>query len=304
MAQAKRLLTDLGVPETKQRFLEKFTWEKAHYSTQSFDQEVLVDRWGWVEVSGHAYRSDYDLSCHMKASGVDMTVYKEFPNPVETEELTVKPLMAKLGPVYKGDAAKVAEALAKIPAEQVADAMAKDGSIVVDGYQVFKEQVEISKQKTAIRGKRFVPHVVEPSFGCDRLFYIALEYAYSVKDDRVVLSFPRNIAPIQVGIYPLMSKDSMDTKAKEIQKQLACEGFMTDYDETGSIGRRYARADEAGIQLGITVDYDTLEKGTVTIRDRDSWKQVLVTIADLPKLLHQYFEGKINFTDLGSQIET
>ncbi|MGE5555098.1 MAG: glycine--tRNA ligase [Methanocella sp.] len=304
MAQAKRLLTDLGVPETKQRFLEKFTWEKAHYSTQSFDQEVLVDRWGWMEVSGHAYRSDYDLSCHMKASGVDMTVYKEFPNPVETEELTVKPLMAKLGPVYKGDAAKVAEALAKIPAEQVADAMAKDGSIVVDGYQVFKEQVEISKQKTAIRGKRFVPHVVEPSFGCDRLFYIALEYAYSVKDDRVVLSFPRNIAPIQVGIYPLMSKDSMDTKAKEIQKQLACEGFMTDYDETGSIGRRYARADEAGIQLGITVDYDTLEKGTVTIRDRDSWKQVLVTIADLPKLLHQYFEGKINFTDLGSQIET
>lgn len=304
MAQAKRLLTELGVPENKQRFLEKFSWEKAHYSTQSFDQEVLVDRWGWVEVSGHAYRTDYDLSCHMKASGVDMTVYKEFPNPVETEELTVKPLMAKLGPVYKGEAAKVAEALAKIPAQQVADAMAKDGSIIVEGYQVFKEQVEISKQKTAIRGKRFIPHVVEPSFGCDRLFYIALEYAYRVKDDRVVLSFPRTIAPIQVGVYPLMSKDGMDTKAKEIQKRLACDGFMTEYDETGSIGRRYARADEAGIPLDITVDYDTLENDTVTIRDRDSWKQVRVAIADLPRLLHEYFQCKINFEDLGRQIET
>ena len=100
MAMAKKLLVDLGVPAEKQRFIEKLAWEKAHYSSQSFDQEVLVDRWGWVEVSGHAYRTDYDLTCHMKASGVDMTVYKEYANPVEKEEPTVKPLMAKLGPVY------------------------------------------------------------------------------------------------------------------------------------------------------------------------------------------------------------
>jgi glycyl-tRNA synthetase len=304
MAQAKRLLMELGVPANKQRFLEKLTWEKAHYSSQSFDQEVLVDRWGWVEVSGHAYRTDYDLSSHMKASGVDMTVYKEYPNPVETEELTVKPLMAKLGPVYKGEAGKVAAALAKVPAQQVADAIAKDGSVMVEGYQVFKEQVDIGKQKTTVRGKRFVPHVVEPSFGCDRLFYVALEYAYGVKDDRVVLSFPRSIAPIQIGVYPLMGKDGLDTKAKEVQRVLTCEGFMTDYDETGSIGRRYARADEAGVQLGITIDYDTLSDGTVTIRDRDSWQQVRTAIADLPKLLHKYFECKVNFEELGSLIKS
>jgi glycyl-tRNA synthetase len=304
MAQAKRLLVELGVPVQKQRFLEKLAWEKAHYSSQSFDQEVLVDRWGWVEVSGHAYRTDFDLSCHMKASGVDMTVYKEYKSPVEREELTVKPIMAKLGPVYKGEAAKAAAALAKVPAQQVADAMAKDGSILIEGYQIFKEQIEIVMQKTTVRGKRFVPHVVEPSFGCDRLFYIALEYAYGVKDDRIVMSFPRSIAPIQVGIYPLMSKDGMDIKAKEIQRTLACEGFMTDLDEAGSIGRRYARADEAGIQLGITVDYDTLENDTVTIRDRDSWQQVRTKISDLPKLLRSYFEGKINFPDLGSNISS
>jgi glycyl-tRNA synthetase len=304
MAQAKRLLEELGVPVSRQRFLEKLTWEKAHYSSQSFDQEVLVDRWGWVEVSGHAYRTDFDLSCHMKASGVDMTVYKEYETPLETEELAVKPIMAKLGPVYKGEAGKVAAAVAKLPAQQVAEALTKDGSIMVDGYQIFKEQVEVGKQKTIVRGKRFVPHVVEPSFGCDRLFYVALEYAYGVKDDRVVLSFPRDIAPVQVGVYPLMSKDSLDTKAKELQKILACEGFMTEYDETGSIGRRYARADEAGIQLGITIDYDTLEDDTITIRDRDSWQQVRTKIKDLPKLLHQYFECKINFQDLGSIISS
>lgn len=304
MAQAKRLLIELGVPAEKQRFIEKLTWEKAHYSSQSFDQEVLVDRWGWVEVSGHAYRTDYDLASHMKASGVDMTVYKEYANPVEKEELVVKPNMAKLGPVYKGEAAKVAALLTKVPAQEVADAMQKQGSIIVDKYEVKADQVDVSNQKTLVRGARFVPHVVEPSFGCDRLFYVALEYAYGLKDDRVVMSFPRSIAPIQVGIYPLMGKDGLDCKAREIQKLLSEEGLMTEYDETGSIGRRYARADEAGVQLGVTIDYDTLEDDTVTIRDRDSWQQVRVEIKDLPELLHKYFQGKLNFEQLGSLIKS
>jgi glycyl-tRNA synthetase len=304
MAMAKRLLTELGVPANKQRFIEKLAWEKAHYSSQSFDQEVLVDRWGWVEVSGHAYRTDYDLSCHMKASGVDMTVYKEYATPIEKEELTVKPIMAKLGPVYKGEAGKVAAALAKVPAQQIAEAMKKDGSITVDNYQIFAEQVDISRQKTVVRGTRFIPHVVEPSFGSDRLFYVALEYAYNVKDDRVVLSFPRSIAPIQVGVYPLMSKDGLDSKAKEVQRLLTNEGFMTEYDETGSIGRRYARADESGVQLGITIDYDTLNDNTVTIRDRDSWQQIRIAIKDLPTQLHKYFEGNYNFEKLGSIIKS
>ena len=299
MAQAKQLLNELGVPSEKQRFIEKLAWEKAHYSSQSFDQEVLVDRWGWVEVSGHAYRTDYDLSCHMKASGVDLTVYKEYPTPVETEEFIVKPIMAKLGPVYKDQAGKVAAALVKVPAQQVADALAKDGCFTVEGYEIFSEQVEVGKQKNVVRGKRFVPHVVEPSFGCDRLFYVALEYAYGVKDDRVVLNFPRSIAPIQIGVYPLMSKDGLDLKAKEIQRMLFCEGFMTDFDESGSIGRRYARADEAGVPIGITIDYDTLSQGTVTLRDRNTWKQIRVAVNDLSKLLRKYFEGKADFEELG-----
>ena len=304
MAMAKRLLVEIGVPANKQRFIEKLTWEKAHYSSQSFDQEVYVDRWGWVEVSGHAYRTDFDLSCHMKASGVDMTVYKEYATAVEKEELVVKPIMAKLGPVYKGDAGKVAGLLAKVPAQQVSDAMEKDGFFMVDNYQIFKEQVDIVKQKIIVRGTRFVPHVVEPSFGSDRLFYVALEYAYGIKDDRVVMSFPRSIVPIQIGVYPLMSKDGLDVKAKEIQNMLVGEGFMTEFDETGSIGRRYARADEVGVQLGITIDYDSLEDDTVTVRDRDTWQQVRTPAKNLPKLLHQYFENKINFEQLGSIIRS
>jgi glycyl-tRNA synthetase len=300
MAMAKKLLISLGVPAEKQRFIEKLPWEKAHYSSQSFDQEVYVERWGWIEVSGHAYRADYDLSSHMKASGADLQVFKEYKTPVEKEQLVIKPIMAKLGPAFKNEAAKVAELLSKAEPEEVVASLNKNGYYTVENRKILPEHVDVTYQKTILRGTHFIPHVVEPSFGSDRLLYVALEYAYRVKDDRAILSFPRSIAPTQIGVYPLVSKDGLVEKALEVHKLLTQEGFAVEFDETGCIGRRYARADEAGVPLGITIDYDTLSNGTITIRDRDSWQQVRSQIKDLPELLHKYFQEKINFEDLGT----
>jgi glycyl-tRNA synthetase len=233
MALAKNFLVELGVPEEQQRFIEKLEWERAHYSVQGFDQEVYLERWGWTEVSGHNYRTDYDLSRHMKASGVDLTAFKE----------------------------------------------SESG------------------------GKRFVPHVIEPSFGLDRLAYVALEYAYTKKKKRTLLSLSRDIAPIQASVFPLVSKDGLPEKAKQVYQMLINEGFNVEWDESGSIGRRYARADEAGTPLGITIDYQTLEDGTVTLRDRDSWRQVRSEINNLSQLLHAYFRHKLDFEGLGKLIE-
>lgn len=302
MALAKKLLTELGVPAEKQRFIEKLPWERAHYSLQSFDQEVYVDRWGWIEVSGHAYRTDYDLKQHMFFSGVDTRVFKEYEKPIETEKRVIKPLMAKLGPIFKDEAGKISKMLAEVNAEDVEVSFKERGYFMLGGYKILPEHVEITWQKVEEKGKRFIPHVVEPSFGSDRLVYVALEYAFRLKDDRVILSFPRDIAPIQVGVYPLVSKDGLPEKAIQVYNMLIEEGFTVEYDEAGSIGRRYARADEAGIPLGITIDYETLKDDTVTIRDRDSWKQVRNHIDALPELLHRYFRKKINFDNLGEPV--
>lgn len=303
MAMAKKLLMEIGVPPENQRFIEKTQWEKAHYAGQSFDQEVYVNRWGWIEVSGHAHRTDFDLSSHMKASGADLRVYKEYPTPIEEEQLIVKPIMTKMGPAFKAEAAKAAALIAEAAAEEVATQFKKNGFYIAGAYKILPEHVEVSRQKCVLRGKRFIPQVVEPSFGCDRLFYVALEYAYGVKDDRVVMSFPRGIAPTQLGVYPLVSKDGIAKKAREVHQLLVDEGLAAELDETGSIGRRYARADEAGVPLGITVDYQTLKDGTVTIRDRDSWQQVRTRINSLAELLHKYFQEKINFNDLGTLLK-
>lgn len=303
MALAKRLLVELGVPAEKQRFIEKLPWERAHYSLQSFDQEVYVERWGWVEVSGHAYRSDYDLKQHMQFSGTDTRVFKEYEKPIVVEKKVVKPLMAKLGPTFKEEAQKVAEMLSEVNPEEVEASFKEKGYFTLGKHKILPEYVEIAKCKVEERGRRFIPHVVEPSFGSDRLVYVTLEYAYRVKDDRVMLSFPRDIAPIQIGVYPLVSRDGLPEKALQVYRMLVDEGFTVEYDEAGSIGRRYARADEAGIPLGITIDYETLKDDTVTIRDRDTWRQVRNRIDILPELLHKYFHKKIDFEDLGTLVK-
>jgi glycyl-tRNA synthetase len=302
MALEKKLLVDLGVPAEKQRFIEKHPWERAHYSSETFDQEVLVERWSWLEVNACACRTDYDLKRHAEFSGQDMYVFKEYEKPIEREQIVIKPVMAKLGPAFKKEAGKVAEMLSKTDPEELEKALKKDGYFVIDECRVLPEHVDIKREKTLERGRRFIPYVIEPTFGSDRLFYVAFEYAYQLKEDRALLSFPRDIAPVQVGIYPLMNKDGLPEKALELHRMLLNEGFVAEYDDAGSIGRRYARADEVGVSLGITVDYDTLKDETVTIRDRDTWKQVRSRIVELPELLHKYFRWKINFEELGTSI--
>jgi glycyl-tRNA synthetase len=192
--------------------------------------------------------------------------------------------------------------LSKEDPKKVEASLKKSGYSMIGKYKILLEYVDVKHEKIVEWGRRFIPHVVEPTFGSDRLFYVAFEYAYRVKDDRVLLSFPRDIAPVQVGVYPLVSKDGLPERALRLHKMLVDEGFLAEYDEAGSIGRRYARADEVGMPLGITVDYDTLNDGTVTIRDRDTWKQVRSRIEDLPGLLQKFFRWKINFEDLGHPI--
>ena len=299
MALAKRFLLELGVPEDKQLFIEKFEWERAHYSVQGFDQEVFLDRWGWVEVSGFNYRTDYDLKGHMQESGVDLRVYKTSKEKIVKTKVLIKPVHAKIGPAFKEEAPKVIELLLKANPEDVETALNEQGFFMAGKYKVLPEHVEVIHKQTEEAGRRFLPHVIEPSFGSDRLAYVALEYAYTTKDGRIVLELPRDIAPVQLAVLPLVSKDGLPQKAKQLHSLLIDEGFTVEYDESGSIGRRYARFDEIGTPLCITVDYQSLEDETVTIRDRTTWKQVRAELKNLPDSLHRYFQHKLDFEDLG-----
>lgn len=281
MVQSKLFLTQLGIPPSHQRFFEKLPGERAHYSAQTFDHEVQLDRWGWVEVAGFAYRTDYDLQRHMQATGTDMRVFKAHESPVERKVLSIKPNHEKLKKHFGREAGKIISLLAKKDLAKLLEQKKRGDTIRVSSYELPLEYFDMREETVKETGTRFVPHVVEPSFGVERLVYATLEHNLRMKEDRLVLNLPFKLAPIQASVYPLLNKDGLEEKADTIYQSLLSEGFRVEYDDAGSIGRRYARADETGIPLGITIDYDTLKDDTVTVRDRDSWGQIRVQVKAL-----------------------
>ena len=143
------------------------------------------------------------------------------------------------------------------------------------------EKVSGEKMTISRDGDKFIPHVLELSFGVDRNIFMLIDLNYKEEKDRMWLSLPEKIAPWKIGIYPLMKKDGLGEKANEIYSDLLSLNVF--YDDSGSIGKRYARADEIGVLYGVTVDHQTLEDKTVTIRQRDSTEQERVKIKDLKK---------------------
>ena len=132
--------------------------------------------------------------------------------------------------------------------------------------------------------ERFIPYIIETSAGLNRSLLTVLIDAYEEQeldgDKRTVLHLHPEIAPITVGVFPLVKKDGLAEKAREIEKDLRHD-FSTFYDQGGAIGRRYRRQDEVGTPYCITIDYETMEQGTVTLRDRDSMEQSRVKVEDL-----------------------
>ena len=173
----------------------------SHYSKRTVDWEYQYP-FGAKELSGLAYRTDFDLNQHQKHSGKDMRYLDPF-----TQE-------------------------------------------------------------------RYIPHVIEPSFGFERLFLAVLLDAYHEEelenDTRIVLHLPHHLAPTQCAVLPLMKKDGLAEEGQVWYDKLHSFGFRMRYDQSGSIGKRYRRQDEIGTPYCLTIDYQTLQDGTVTIRDRDT----------------------------------
>ena len=214
----KNWLLSLGIKEENLRMRDHEKEELSFYSKATTDIEYLFP-FGWGELWGIADRTDYDLSRHSEASGVDLS----YLDP-ETNE-------------------------------------------------------------------RYIPYCVEPAVGVDRVCLVALCDAYEEQeiaegDVRTVLHLHPALAPYKVAVLPLSKK--LSEKAEEGYAKLS-KNFMCDYDEAGSIGKRYRREDEIGTPYCVTIDFDTLEDECVTIRDRDTMEQVRVKIDEL----ESYIQDKI-----------
>ncbi|HRN69700.1 MAG TPA: glycine--tRNA ligase [Candidatus Woesebacteria bacterium] len=199
---------DLGITEKNLRWRKHTDQERSHYSRDTYDLDYQFP-FGWKELWGIAYRTDYDLSQHMKFSGTDL----RYTDP-QTQE-------------------------------------------------------------------KFVPHVIEPAVGLNRMLLMVLADTLQVEQDRTVLKLPHNLAPYSVAVFPLVAnKPDIMKKAEDIFDSIK-DTFRTYWDDRSNIGKRYRYQDEMGTPFCITIDYQTLEDQTVTIRERDSMKQDRISIEQI-----------------------
>jgi len=204
----KFVVEDLGINEKNLRWRRHTDAERSHYSQDTYDLDYRFP-FGWKELWGVAYRTDYDLKQHMKYSGTDL----QYTDP-HTQ-------------------------------------------------------------------KKFIPHVIEPAVGINRLMFMVLCDSYREEAERVMLRINPSIAPYTVAVFPLVSnKPELVSEAEKVFELLS-QHFHTYWDDRGNIGKRYKYQDEAGTPFCVTIDYESLLEHTVTIRNRDTMKQSRVALSDL-----------------------
>lgn len=200
----------LGINPDNLRWRQHTDKERSHYSLDTYDLEYKYP-FGWKELWGVAYRTDYDLKQHQNLSGQSL----EYTDPHT--------------------------------------------------------------------GEKFIPHVIEPAVGVNRLFLMILSDAYwqDTERQRLVLRLPSNLAPFKAAVFPLLkNKPELVEKAKEVYKLLSQEMYVA-WDDRGNIGKRYLYQDEVGTPYCVTVDFQTLEDQTVTVRHRDTAEQSRFRIDEL-----------------------
>ena len=299
MARTQEFLLEIGIHPERLRFRQHRKDEMAHYAEDCWDAEIAMEVNGkqtWVECVGIANRSCYDLERHMEATGEDLRAYRPFPEPVEREVERIRPDLSLVGKTFRHQAGAVRQALERL------EPPFPDPIIIEIGEErmtIPRDMYSVERSVEKVHGERFLPGVIEPSFGIDRILLAVLQHGYDVGKQREgaegeaynLLKLPAAVAPVKVAVLPLFNREGMADRAVAMHSAFIRVGIACSYDASGSIGKRYARMDEVGTPFCITVDHRTLEDGTVTIRDRDSTEQVRVPSGELISILRSLLSG-------------
>mgnify|MGYP001470893105 FL=1 len=187
------------------------------------------------------------------------------------------------GPTLRSLAGKVKLAVEQLPSETSFPLeLTIDGEVVT----VKENHVKRLQRTDTLTGEWYIPHVIEPAFGIDRIIWHILDHAYEEIEKQgenyTLMKLNPDVVPVDYAVLPLFEKDGMGEMAREVNRMLNSKfGVVSSLDSSGSIGRRYARADEIGIPVCVTVDYQSLEDQTVTIRTRDTGEQIRVKLSEL-----------------------
>jgi glycyl-tRNA synthetase len=293
---------DIGLDETKIRFRQHMPNEMAHYASECWDLETFVNN-RWLECVGCADRGDYDLKAHSNSSN-EFMLKRVLSQPLVVEELVVNIKKSVVGKLYKEGCREIEAFVASLTQESCStiSTMLEDPnigdditvlevkSLVSDNtYVLTKSMITITKINKMITTEKYYPHVIEPSFGIDRLMISIFDHCIKIRESderRVILSLPDVLVPYNVAVFQLHNKPDMMELAKQIKTMLLNNKISCYIDNSRtSIGKRYVRADEIGVKYAITVDPGSLKDSCVTVRNRDTMSQIRVAIDELLTVL-------------------
>jgi glycyl-tRNA synthetase len=280
----------IGLKKEKIRFREHLPTEKAHYSSGCWDLECLIDG-DWIECVGCANRQSYDLKAHSQTHSLAIK------GAMETVKSITKINRAVLGKTYGKDQKLITEYVEKLRSNPDRnELMAFIVELETNGSALFQkpnsgETLTIKRECFEIGLENWqqenYPHVIEPSFGFDRLLLAVFNQNYWLRETipgeyRSILSLPSKLAPYDVAVLQLSNNEKILAIVEEIRLKLSMKNVKcyTDLSSAG-IGRKYVRTDKYGIPQAITVDFQSLEDATVTLRDRDTMLQKRISIKNL-----------------------
>ncbi|KAG4302712.1 hypothetical protein PCANB_001086 [Pneumocystis canis] len=309
LARIYLFLIKIGVDENKLRFRQHMRNEMAHYASDCWDAELLTS-YGWIECVGCADRAAYDLMVHSNKTKEKLVVRELLPKPIEVKEWVVNIDKKKIGPLFKKDLKVIEQAICTWNDEdkmKYRDQAMSEGKITIEAadgrqFDIPASLFTIEEVKKMINVREYVPNVIEPSFGIGRILYSLIEHSYWIRPDdidRGVLSFPPIVAPVKCLLVPLSNNTAFDPIIDRLSSKLCQLGISYKVDDSSAaIGRRYSRNDELGTPFGITVDFQTINDGSLTLRERDTTKQIRASEEEILRVIKKLLEGSISWEDV------
>ncbi|KJA22541.1 hypothetical protein HYPSUDRAFT_87375 [Hypholoma sublateritium FD-334 SS-4] len=304
VARIYLFLTKIGINPARLRFRQHMANEMAHYAADCWDAEIHNSS-GWTECVGCADRAAYDLSVHSARTGHPLIVREALKEPIVTESEVVEWNRKALGQKFKQDGATIAktvEALDQAQLTALKGQLAQGSAPITsaDGktFTLTPDILTIEFKTTKQWVREFTPNVIEPSFGLGRILYTLLEHSFWSREqdiDRGVLSLPPLVAPTKVLIVPLSAR-VFDPLVKEVHAKLRKAGIFSRVDDSNqSIGKRYSRNDELGTPYGVTLDFASIQKRTMTLRERDTMEQRIGGIDEVVEVLIELVNGSMDW---------
>lgn len=305
-------LTKIGVDSNRLRFRQHMSNEMAHYAADCWDAELQTS-YGWIECVGCADRSAYDLSVHSARTNEKLVVRQPLAEPKTVEKFEIELSKKKFGPKFRKDAGAIEKwllARTQCELEDLGKELKAEGKFVIKigsiTAELDQDLISIEKVTRTEHIREYTPNVIEPSFGIGRILYSIFEHQFWSRPesaDRGVLSLPPLVAPTKVLLVPLSSTSELQPMVKKVSSYLRKQQipFKID-DSSASIGKRYARNDELGTPFGITIDFESIKDDSVTLRERDSTKQVRGSFEDIIAAIKEITYSGVSWTEGTSKL--